>query len=963
MSNLIGKILGPYQIIHKVHETPTKAVYKAYHTQLERNVALEIILPSKIKPQNLFNLLKDHAKNIAKLSHPNIPPLLDCSEYDNEICLAFDFDPIGILRKRFNQNFSYQQAASLLIPICHSLSYAHQQEIIHGNIAPNNIYQNQDRTLVIFDFGIDLIISQELIKNSPGNWLNIGISKYTAPEQLISKQIDQRVDIYSLGMVFCELVIGQTVQVCNSPLEELSAHLSNNISIPQKHAKEMPDSVKKILKEILAKNPNDRLNDMQIITMFFSKIALGIPVTNSEISNTTKNDPGEKTLWNKFVLKLLVLLSILVFFFFQLFPEIFHESNISETVPQLETTEPAQLLSPQTPNLPVIKETIIPTVVPVQVNQVDERIPALSGEPLPSIHEPLSSTNLQRMIQLGKWGIGRVNDASLSNDGNNIALATSLGVFVYDTQTNLLQKYFNPGVPVRSVIFSHSGKYIATGEENGLIHIWSLIDSTTIKNLPGHLKAVNTIKFSPDDNLLASGSDDQSIIIWDLSLSKPIKELKKHTREIQCLDFSPDGTLLATGAPDFSVKVWEVSTGELKKEISQSTMTNVVSFSKDGKIIFSGGENGIIELWDVESGSRIKGFSGLLSPVTSISVFSNMSNIAAGDTSGNIVVWDANGKQIWKSKNKRNERILESSFNYSNIVLFSLDKNAIYSVVWDGTIRNYDTRTGTEKILLDTISDFIVKISISPDSKYLVSQTADNKVIVWDLYTGRKLYKWDGSIVTGNVISNDSKYLAIRLNASTAKIYDLTNGKELWTYYGHKNIQGMSFSSNDFIIAIGNKNEIKIWSLSSGQEIITVNDSVFNGCSLANNFAYATHYDLISFSRSICRFQKVGWMTSLGYSNDYVVKAVGGASKLEYEGNDMEGLTGYTVKNIAISTDGSLIAASMDDFSIRIWDTSGKELMRLLGHDHPITSLLFTQDNNLLISSSMDGTIQIWGIH
>ena len=140
--------------------------------------------------------------------------------------------------------------------------------------------------------------------------------------------------------------------------------------------------------------------------------------------------------------------------------------------------------------------------------------------------------------------------------------------------------------------------------------------------------------------------------------------------------------------------------------------------------------------------------------------------------------------------------------------------------------------------------------------------------------------------------------------------------------------------------------------------------------------AFATRFNFVDFieapDKKICEVIKVGWMQSMIFLKDGSLAAASGASKLEVwdynvgdsSKKDMNGLFGFLVNQIALSPDGSIVVGAVDDLTIRIWNSaSGEELVRIMGHQAPVSAITFTPNNKYLLTASMDGTIRVWGIH
>ena len=149
-----------------------------------------------------------------------------------------------------------------------------------------------------------------------------------------------------------------------------------------------------------------------------------------------------------------------------------------------------------------------------------------------------------------------------------------------------------------NVVFSPDGRYLAVGTSLGI----ELRDSQTLELVgffAGHTDWVNSVAFSPDGRILASGSY-KGIKLWDAATGKELRTLSGHTYDVYSVAFSPDGKTLASGSNDWTIKLWDVATGrELRTLTGHTGNVHSVAFSPDGKTLASGSGDGTVLLWDV----------------------------------------------------------------------------------------------------------------------------------------------------------------------------------------------------------------------------------------------------------------------------------------------------------------------------------------------------------------------------
>lgn len=1007
MSELVGKTLGPYEVVQKIRATHTNTLYKAFHQQLGRFVALQVVLPDHKHPENLLPRLKEYARILSRLSHPNIGLLLDCEMYDTEICLAYDFTPRNILRSRFHAKMGWEEAARALSPVAQALSYAHQQGVIHGHIRPESILINTEGSAVLFDFGLELLVVQEIIGESAGNWLGSDGSCYAPPEQTMGKKLDAQSDIYSLGMVLYQLVTGQRAYQGERSIDEVVQQLTQPLPAARRHAPQLPRTSEALLRRSLAKDPSDRFQDMQHMATLLARIALRQTLYPQMLRNPNwrpRRLPSPILLATSGLLAIALLglgwlyvngMLPLLNGGQQLPPSATSVANVSTT------TEPITPKANPTPTIPVPKKATpqvtksagITATFPVPTAPVLEeadRFPLHAGAVIPySASLNLKPDNVDQMINLSQIGIGWLNDIAWNPQHDQLAAATTTGLYLLNSPDYTISRFIDTSGPVLCASFSPDGGEVATGDPDGLVRIWSVETGLEVHTLGGHLRPVRRVVYSQNGERLVSVSDDFTARLWDPLHGSEVQVLKGHVQPVTSAVFSPTEQKLVTVSSDFKIFWWDSITGALLKTVNGHTPMLDAAFSSDGATLYTSGNSRAIEAWSVAT-DLSDSIAMANTPVTELEISPNGEFLAAAESNGKVTVYNRNGVALWSKINTRLPKVALPAASYTNRIGFTADSKALISGIWDNTIRFWQAETGQETANIYHFSDFIKSLAVSPGSAYLAGQLPGDGVKVWNLDNGQLLQTLPGELMRGRPFSRDERMLAVKINQNTVAIFQVSNGKEIYRFGGIASIRSITFSNNGAFIAAGDSAGIKIWSLSSGQELSSTANYGYNGCTIASplggdQLAIANPDHYIGFlndvNTGICVINRVGWMKTLDYRVDGSLPKLavtGGASRMEVWDYNKSGKRedediivmgipfGGQVEQVALSPVADLIAGALNDYTIGIWQIGNEqgetEKIRLASHHAPVTALVFTPNGKFLISSSLDGTVRIWGI-
>jgi serine/threonine protein kinase len=281
MTYLVGQSLGQYHILEQLGEGGMATVYKAFDTTLERHVAIKVIRQESFAPDRLDGILhrfKRESKMLAKLSHPNIVKVLKNGEERGIPFLVMEYLPGGTLKQKMQgKSMHWRDAARMLLPVCHALGHAHESGIIHRDIKPSNILISESGEPMLTDFGIAKIIEgDETTVDLTGTGVGIGTPEYMSPEQGRGK-VDERSDIYSLGVVFYQMITGKLPFKADTPMAIMLKKSTEPLPRPTQFVPDLPEGVEDFLIKALQVDSRNRYASAEAFCSALGHIANGKP--------------------------------------------------------------------------------------------------------------------------------------------------------------------------------------------------------------------------------------------------------------------------------------------------------------------------------------------------------------------------------------------------------------------------------------------------------------------------------------------------------------------------------------------------------------------------------------------------------------------------------------------------------------------------------------------------------------
>ncbi|MFZ5920720.1 MAG: protein kinase domain-containing protein [Chloroflexota bacterium] len=260
-STLEGQTLGKYRLLEALGRGGMAQVYRGYHPQLDRYVAVKVLRADLVEQGEFLERFRREAHAVSGLRHANIVQVFDFDAQDDLYFMVMELLEGDTLRARQNEyrargeRMPLDEAVRVTRDALAGLEYAHSEGVIHRDLKPANIMLTKKGQAVLTDFGIAQIVGATQVTVSGAL---MGTLSYMAPEQGLKGIADARSDIYSLGIVLYEMLTGYTPFDADTPLAILMKHLNDPLPLPGKLDPSLPAALEQVVLKALAKDPADR---------------------------------------------------------------------------------------------------------------------------------------------------------------------------------------------------------------------------------------------------------------------------------------------------------------------------------------------------------------------------------------------------------------------------------------------------------------------------------------------------------------------------------------------------------------------------------------------------------------------------------------------------------------------------------------------------------------------------------
>ena len=1030
-----GERLGPYKLLQKLGEGGMGLVYLAEQEHpVKRRVALKIIKPG-MDSGEVLRRFETERLALALMDHPNIARVLDAGTTDNgrPYFVMELVQGLPITRHCDREHLTPHERLALFIMVCQAVQHAHQKGIIHRDLKPSNIlvatFDGRPVPKVI-DFGIAKAIGRNLTEGTHFTELGqiVGTLEYMSPEQaeLNSLDVDTRSDVYALGVVLYELLVGSppftTQQLRSAAFTEMlrmireveplkpSDKLSSSDHLPAIAASRRLDprqltrmvhgDLDWIAMKCLSKDRGQRYGAANELAMEIQRyladepVQAGPPSAVYRLRKFVKRHQGP-VLASTGLGLLLALGALGTGWGLQEAQRgrqaaeqaISGEKEASDRAAGAEKTalvladnEKAALAQVEAKQRAATfqgyraecakhanaMDLALRAWEQHDLLRTEQLLDAVPG-PFQQTWETRFVRELCRRMTVPLTGIA---ESALSADGLSIVTSDDAGVATWDAPTGKKKRTFpSPKAPVA---ISRDGSTIVI-EQN----VWDATNGRKKFALKGHADHLFRIAISADGKQIAAVSkgkvDTHDLTIWDGATG-----LEKFTflNVGKCMAMSADGQTVVTGA-GADIKLWSVRSGkELRTLKGHASAVASVAISADGQRVvsadmsptdFGGGDRAReVKIWDASSGQETRTIKGERDEAINVALSGDGKTIAMF---AQLVTKDQPGLiTVWNADTGRQLGSLRGHTGDVQAVAIDADGARVLSLGADRTgehssLRIWSMVARPESLTLQGHKGPVLSVSISGDGKRIASGGDDQTVKVWDGLSAQPSLSIDG---------HTSEVRSVVLSADGQRILS-GSGPLQGGVHGEINAWDARSGKTQFALEC----ELPVFSLASS----------LDGSSIIAGGGTRGAGELPMFGELAIRDGRTGrpertlgdGVTNKDEKSTLAINAVAmsrdgrTATSACVDGTVIvwDTVTGqarvrrreqFAAKCVAMSSDAGQIASG-NGMDVKVWDAqTGNDQLILRGHTAQVHSVAFSSDGQRLISGSEDQTVKVWDV-
>jgi serine/threonine protein kinase len=675
--------LGRYRITGRLGRGGMGVVYSGEDELLRRTVAIKVLSGSPSRSHESLERFLLEARAAARLNHPNVVAVHDIGQHDGRAYIVMELVPGGSLQARLELQgaLPWREATRIVADVCRGLSAAHAARLIHRDIKPSNILLAAAGLAKLADFGLakaPTLVSTRLTQ--AGDVL--GTPQFMSPEHCSDQPLDERTDLYSLGVTYYTVLVGRPPFDSSDMVKVLYAHCSAPVPDPCKAVPGLPAGCTAIVSRAMAKSRTARFSTaLEMIAAFESLLVDTIPIppplisvdrpsrapihepgpvvasalphnpVKSELTirvnettqpssyprPTTEQFPSPRTSFGRWRLALsgLGLVGILGVCYLV----------VAQFWPSSATPSPEHFSEVAPTPRPQDEVAFRPRANPLRGHKGAVNAVSVAGGLIVSAGDdatarvwPITGGNPIRILQHSV----ALHATALTPDGKNLATGGLANlVFFWNAKTGEKAGEFFTTSPVHALAFSPSGKQLAvgTGFELLLLDVFPVI-RLRARLLPNHYR-VSSVGFSADGKHLAACTYQKKVHRWEVATLAEMR-VDDFPQELVTVTVSADGGRIAFASHEGNFYLWQPDQGRRPAllENTRTAITAMAFLPGRNAILFAGEWGGPLRLRDLETGTTRRFDSGGSKVIHALSVAPDGSLLAAGCSEGFVRLWD-----------------------------------------------------------------------------------------------------------------------------------------------------------------------------------------------------------------------------------------------------------------------------------------------------------------------------------
>jgi eukaryotic-like serine/threonine-protein kinase len=928
-----GRRFGAFEILEEIGRGGMGVVYRARHSELNRIVALKLLLAGSYSSVETLQRFRTEARATAALRHPNIAALHEAGEVDGQPYLTMDFVPgrnLAEIAKTIP--FTPLRAATCVAGIAQAVQHAHEHDVLHRDLKPSNIIIDFEDQPHVTDFGLakqiggdDLTLTGQVL-GSPG---------FVAPEQALGRApAGVAADVYALGAVLYYLVTTRAPFAAATTTETLRLVLEREPVRPGTLNPAIPHDLDTICLKCLDKDPARRYGSARELAEELGRFVRGEPITARPISAL-----AQTMRWCRRYPTAAALIGTIV---------IAMATTTAVFYSATRRVERARVQEQRARE--VAEENLYASKIIIAGTALNAYAPDLRAvrTELESVRPAAGQRDLRGFEWRALWLRSRgeeltrlpahhhVIDATLFSPDGSFVLSHSLDgeAKLWDVKSRseigTLQGVARVGG------FANEGQTVVFSQPDG--SIWRLAVKSMLTSLIAK-RAGRLIGVPPTGQYLIVLDAAGMPVLRDINNSRALPAEENIGAPADMLSvMSRDGRRVALSGRNYSgILVVDVQTGQTLANFLDRRAVTALALSPDGSTVVSGGFDGVLKSWEVATSALTREFKAFLDPIRGLNFSADGRFFAAGGNNRIVKIWSTSNWEEKRTLRGHEDAIWSVAFSPDNRMLVSGGQDE-QPLLWDSEFTG-PVDEARQLLRGPAWTDRTPYLAFSPDSRRFAATAADGSVKVWETETMQVAARFPGEARTV-AFSTDGRDVVTENYEGKRMRWDLTRGElradespardpANWAMSSLTPEERVQFIATRDIAS----NEIAL------SEIPNSRDRMVAGAlATGGTMAISPSGDRVYFGLPNGFVE--GWDVATRTRSFRV-----SAHKLH-------------VSSMTVSPDGSLLASGSMDSTTKLWDAkTGRHVATFFSHNRPVWALAFSPDGQTLAAGSCDKAV------